>query len=214
MAMNLVGMQAIVNEFTRQFNDPTYRFSAENYLNGPWGCTCILLASPPPNPPSVPAPAPTAYVTSITVTPANFMVPQGQSQQMVATAVYSDQTSGDVTTAVVWSITGQPIPAIISSTGFLTGTAGGNSGTVLATLPTAGQGGTQVQGSTSLYVNTASMTMEVNPTAPAVATPADIALYGVNCGHYCLIGPINDSSPLSAQIAPYVQMLQQMLVNS
>ncbi|MCP5017166.1 MAG: DUF1566 domain-containing protein, partial [Ketobacter sp.] len=39
----------------------------------------------------------------ITVTPATVNVAQGQTQQLTATAIYSDGTSGDVTSTVTWT---------------------------------------------------------------------------------------------------------------
>lgn len=89
---------------------------------------------------------PTQTVQSIAVTPATPMVPAGSTVQMTATATYSNQTTGDVTHTATWTVTGQPIPGTINSSGLFTGTASGNSGNIIATVGT-------VQGMASVYVS-------------------------------------------------------------
>ncbi|MGR5480406.1 Ig-like domain-containing protein, partial [Vibrio chagasii] len=44
-----------------------------------------------------------AVITAITVTPAQVSVANGQTQQLLATATYSDGTSSDVSNSVTWT---------------------------------------------------------------------------------------------------------------
>ncbi|MGR5480496.1 Ig-like domain-containing protein, partial [Vibrio chagasii] len=44
-----------------------------------------------------------AVITAITVTPSQVSVANGQAQQLLATATYSDGTSSDVSNSVTWT---------------------------------------------------------------------------------------------------------------
>jgi hypothetical protein len=82
-------------------------------------------------------------LSSIVVTPANSSIGTGATQQLTATAIYSDGTSRHVTSSVTWA-SSAPAVATIGSAGLATGIAAGST-TVSATLGS-------VSGSTSLTV--------------------------------------------------------------
>ncbi|MBJ6956622.1 Ig-like domain-containing protein [Vibrio cholerae] len=66
-----------------------------------------------------------AFITSIQVTPSPVNVAKGQTQQLTATATFSDATSSDVSTSVTWT----PIDtatATVSSAGLLSAVKVGN----------------------------------------------------------------------------------------
>ncbi|TCT59269.1 Ig-like domain-containing protein [Vibrio crassostreae] len=66
-----------------------------------------------------------AVITSIQVTPSPVNVAKGQTQQLTATATFSDMTSSDISSSVTWT----PIDtatATVSSTGLLSAVAAGN----------------------------------------------------------------------------------------
>lgn len=60
-------------------------------------------------------------LTTITVTPANPTILQGQNVQFTATGTYSDMTTSDITNTVTWGTT-NPSVATVNSTGLATGT--------------------------------------------------------------------------------------------
>lgn len=67
-----------------------------------------------------------ATITSIEITPASPVVRIGATQQLIATATYSDSTTGDVTSLVTWHSATDSV-ATISPTGLVTGVAAGTS---------------------------------------------------------------------------------------
>lgn len=72
-----------------------------------------------------------ATVEGLSVTPSGAQLRKGMTQQYTATAIYSDQTTNDVTTAVNWSVDAPQVASIDSSTGLLT--AGTQTGNVFVT---------------------------------------------------------------------------------
>jgi hypothetical protein len=69
-----------------------------------------------------------AVLTSLSVTPANPSVPQGMSQQFRAIGTFSDKSTQDLTTIVIWSSSDQSVAAISNaggSQGMATALAGG-----------------------------------------------------------------------------------------
>ncbi len=60
-------------------------------------------------------------LTTITVTPANPTILQGQNVQFTATGTYSDNTTSNITSTVTWGTT-NPSVATVNSTGLATGT--------------------------------------------------------------------------------------------
>jgi uncharacterized protein YjdB len=66
-----------------------------------------------------------AEITSITVTPSPVSVAKGQTQQLVATATYSDNTSAEVSNSVTWSSTDNKT-AMVTPDGLLSGVSIGS----------------------------------------------------------------------------------------
>ena len=77
---------------------------------------------------------PTATLVSIVVTPPNPSIPAGVARQFTATGTFSDGTSRDITTQVLWS-SSDPLVATVNGTGLATALAAGIS-TVTATSGT------------------------------------------------------------------------------
>ncbi|WP_210114738.1 Ig-like domain-containing protein, partial [Vibrio echinoideorum] len=66
-----------------------------------------------------------AFITAIQVTPSPVNIAKGQTQQLTATATYSDMTSSDISSSVTWT----PIDtdaATVSPTGLLSAVEAGN----------------------------------------------------------------------------------------
>ncbi|MGL6413388.1 Ig-like domain-containing protein [Aeromonas veronii] len=61
-----------------------------------------------------------AVINTIQITPVTNSIAKGQSQQLVATATYSDSTTGDITNSVAWVVEDVNL-ATISQEGLLTG---------------------------------------------------------------------------------------------
>lgn len=101
-------------------------------------------------------------LTGITVTPATPSIAAGTSQQLTATATYSDSTHTDVTTAATWTSSATAAATIGAATGKAQAVAVGSS-TLTATYQ--GQSGT-----TTLTVTAAVITsLEVTPATPSLA---------------------------------------------
>lgn len=66
-----------------------------------------------------------AVITSITITPPLVTITKGQKQQLVATAIYSDKTSSDITNSVNWMPL-KPAITTVTNNGLLTGQEVGN----------------------------------------------------------------------------------------
>jgi uncharacterized protein YjdB len=99
-----------------------------------------------------------ATLSSITVTPTNLMLPVGVTQQLAATGTYSDGSSYDITTQVLWS-SSDPFVAPVSSGGLATGKAAG------VTTAAAQLGSTS--GSTTVKVTTATLSsISITPADP------------------------------------------------
>ncbi|PSJ87759.1 Ig-like domain-containing protein [Aeromonas veronii] len=65
-----------------------------------------------------------AVINSIQITPVTTSIAKGQSQQLVATATYSDSTTGDITNSVAWLIEDVNL-ATISQEGLIIGSEAG-----------------------------------------------------------------------------------------
>ncbi|MBQ4892334.1 Ig-like domain-containing protein, partial [Shewanella sp. MMG014] len=61
-----------------------------------------------------------AFITAITVTPVKVDVAKGQTEQLIATAIYSDFTSSDVSDSVTWLVD-DANTATVAPSGLLTG---------------------------------------------------------------------------------------------
>ncbi len=106
-----------------------------------------------------------AALTSISVTPVNPSIAAGTPKQFTATGTYSDKTTQDITTQVLWTSGTTSVATISNATGsrgLATG-AGVGTSTISATL--SGQTGT-----TTLTVTAATLTaIAVTPANPTIA---------------------------------------------
>ena len=81
-----------------------------------------------PTPTSSPLPMPPAVLTSLTVTPSAPRIAAGTTQQFIATGIYSDNSTQDLTASVTWSASNTvvaQISDIAGSKGLATGIASG-----------------------------------------------------------------------------------------
>ena len=86
------------------------------------GCgSGLSRATPPSTPPSTPPPT----VTSITVTPTTAVLNVNGTQQLHATANYSDRTTQDVTASASWTSSNSAV-ATVSNAGIVTAVAPGS----------------------------------------------------------------------------------------
>jgi uncharacterized protein YjdB/endonuclease/exonuclease/phosphatase family metal-dependent hydrolase len=109
-----------------------------------------------------------AILTSITVTPANVNLPKGLTQQLIATATFSDATAQDVTTQVTWA-SSAIAQATVSGEGLVTGRAAG-AATISASLGA-------VRGQVTLNVIAAVLqSLAVTPVAPSLAKGLTLSL--------------------------------------
>jgi hypothetical protein len=126
-----------------------------NGLNLDRAGTYTLQASADGVPPSVSAPIVVPFLLSIAVTPANPSIPQGTTEQFVATGFYSDQTTQNLTNQVTWASADTSVATIsnaVGSQGLATGVGIGTS-QISASLSDVTTDGT-VAGSTVLTVTT------------------------------------------------------------
>lgn len=118
-----------------------------------------------------------AALSSIVVTPATHVIASGTTQQLVATGLYSDGTSANLTAQVAWSSSDNMIATISNvagSIGLATGAARG-SVTVTATLGL-------VSGATTLAVSSAVLTsiqVAAGSTSLAKGTAAPFTATGI-----------------------------------
>jgi N-acetylneuraminic acid mutarotase len=102
-----------------------------------------------------------ASLVRIDVTPGSPVIAKGTTQAFVATGVYSDNTTQNLTATVTWT-SSNPTTATISATGVATGVNAGTS-TITATLGA-------ISGTAVLTVNAASLTtITVTPPNPSIA---------------------------------------------
>lgn len=102
-----------------------------------------------------------ATLQSIAVTPTSPSVAKGTTQQLAATATYSDASTQDVTSAATWA-SSNPAVASVSTTGLASGLATGSS-TISASLN--GRSGTTTVTVTSAVLQA----IAVTPTTPSIA---------------------------------------------
>jgi len=121
-----------------------------------------------------------ATPTLITLTPSPITLPAGVSQQITARALFSDNTTRDVSSAVTWQLADTTL-ATINGSGLLTGTLPGST-TLTATLGTA-------SASANLTVTAAQLAQVLltpqNAAVPVGGTQAFAAMgiYGDNSIH-------------------------------
>jgi len=118
-----------------------------------------------------------ATLSALTVSPANpaiTSIPVGVTEQFIATGIYSDGTSFNITNQVSWSSSNPSIGAI-SNSGLATATAPG------ATTVTASSGA--ISGNTNLTVNSATLSsIVVTPANPSI--PVGVSEQFVAMGTY------------------------------
>ena len=105
----------------------------------------------------------TKTLTSIAVTPTAVSIAAGVTQQFTATGTYSDGTTANVSTSVMWSVA-SPSIATINSSGLATGVAGGST-TVSATL-------------SSISSNAATLSVVAISSISVTPSPVSISLGG------------------------------------
>ena len=106
-----------------------------------------------------------ATLVSIDVTPASPSVAKGLTRQFIATGVYTDNTTQDLSTAVTWASSDGAVATVSNAVGSngLVSTSAVGSTTVSATSGS-------VSGSTSLTVTAATLvSIEVTPASPSIA---------------------------------------------
>jgi uncharacterized protein YjdB len=112
-----------------------------------------------------------ATVTSITVTPANSNMPASTTKQFAATASFSDGSSHDVTTSVLWG-SSNPAAATINAQGLVSSVAAGST-TVSAVLGS-------VTGSANLTVTTVTLVgIAILPSNPRIELRTFVKLTAV-----------------------------------
>jgi trimeric autotransporter adhesin len=106
-----------------------------------------------------------AVLTSIDVTPTNPSIASGTSLSFVATGVFSDNSTQNLTSTAAWSSSNQAV-ATVSNTAGSEGVASGvTSGSATITASFGGQ-----TGSSNLTVTSATLTaIQVSPTNPSIA---------------------------------------------
>ncbi len=123
--------------------------------------------------------APAATLKSIAVTPATSSIVAGHTQQYMALGTYSDATTKDITSSVVWTSGTTARATIVSNTGLATGVAVGYS-TITAKLGS-------ISGSATLTVSPATLvSVAVAPVNPYLVVNATQQFY--------LIGTYSDAS--------------------
>jgi uncharacterized protein YjdB len=112
-----------------------------------------------------------AILVAIVVTPVNSSVPNGITEPFTATGAFSDGTTQDLTTQVIWS-SSSPAMATVDSSGVVTGTGVGNA-TISAALGTvSGSAPVTITDAilTSLAITPATSTIPKGNNEPLIAT--------------------------------------------
>jgi hypothetical protein len=110
-----------------------------------------------------------AALQNIQVTPAQLSLPQGMSQELTATGLYSDGSSVDLNAQTVQWETADDAIASVDASGLLTGNTPGST-TVSATFGV-------IIGTTTLQVTAATLQeIVIMPASPALAVGSDLAL--------------------------------------
>ena len=130
-------------------------------------------------------------VSSITVGPSNVNIPVGSTQQMTATATYSDQSTGDVTSksGISWQ-SSDATQATVTSTGLVKGLAAGTP-TITAQLGT-------VSGQSTVNITLTNITgIVVTPSTANIATNGGTAPFQAMAN----VSGQNTQVDISAQVA-------------
>jgi uncharacterized protein YjdB len=105
-----------------------------------------------------------AQLTAVTVTPANASVATNGTVQFMATGLYSDGTTQNLTSSVAWSSSNGAV-ATMNAAGLATGVSKGST-TIQATSSAEGN---SISGSTGLTVTATLVSITVTPANPSVA---------------------------------------------
>ena len=133
------------------------------------GSTTLMVTVPPP------------VLQSISITPANPAVAIGQNQQFIATGLYSDGSTQNLTNSVSWN-SSQTAVAQITNAGLAAGVSGGST-TITAAMGT-------INAAVTLNVNSpAIVSIAVTPANPSIAL-------GTN-QQFTAIGTYGDGSTLN-----------------
>ncbi len=105
-----------------------------------------------------------ATLGSISVTPATQVIAKGTTQQFIATGIYSDGTTADISTQVTWASSSGSVVTISNAAGTIGLASAAAKGTVTITASLLA-----VSGSTTLGVSDATLTsISVTPTNPSI----------------------------------------------
>ncbi len=114
-----------------------------------------------------------ATLASIQITPSNPSAAKGTTVQFVATGLFTDGTSQDVTTQVTWSSTVQSVASISNASG-----AQGLASTVDTGVTEIRATSGAIVGSTSLTVTAATLvSIQVTPVTPSIAKGTTLQLF-------------------------------------
>lgn len=106
-----------------------------------------------------------AVLVSLAITPTNPSIATGSSRQFTATGTFSDDTTQDMTTAVIWSSSSTNVATISNATGSNGSAAAAGTGITTVTA-TSGS----ISGSTTLTVTPATLTsISVTPANQSIA---------------------------------------------
>jgi uncharacterized protein YjdB len=132
-----------------------------------------------------------ATLTKIVVTPATASVGVTASQQFIATATYSDSSTGNITSSVLWT-SSNTLVANVLPTGVATGLTAGTT-TITATATSGGQSGTAVLTVTAALPLPASATVDLGR-ASSFAVLAGTSLTNNSGGTTLIAGDVGSPS--------------------
>ena len=123
-----------------------------------------------------------ATLKSIALTPANPSVAKGKSQQVIATATYSNNTTADVTASATWSSNKTTVATVSNTTGSKGMSAAVAAGTATISAVVSG-----ITGSTNVTVPTATL-------VSIAVTPATASIPKGKTQQYAAVGTYSDGT--------------------
>ncbi|WP_426197521.1 Ig-like domain-containing protein [Massilia sp. DWR3-1-1] len=169
--------------------------SAGGLINGVAAGTSVLSASFGGQSATAQATTTAVTITAIAVSPASASVPVGGSQQFIAIATYSDNTSAVITSSAAWS-SSSTAAATVLNTGVATGLAAGSS---IITASAGGQSGSGVLTVTALTAPAPTPVAAVNLRSAAnFAVLAGTALTSNSGGTTLIAGNVGSPSQTTA----------------